>query len=206
MTIDDLFGVWRDRHGGVHRTNPKPALVELVTELVPLGRRILDIGAADGQLVHDLELAGYNAEGVTMGIENVRYAEEELGVELVIQDMHFMDFEAERFDAVTNIHTLEHAVSPWLAVAEMWRVLKPGGIAVIEVPWPPGSPHGDVDYQHKGYMGQHWPALFRTLGFREQEQHSGKGRFVLKRLPLDGVPHTETRNRLQEVRRLRRGD
>ncbi|MDH4120050.1 MAG: methyltransferase domain-containing protein, partial [Acidimicrobiia bacterium] len=38
------------------------------------------------------------------------------------------------FDAIVCIHVLEHIEDDSAAMAEMWRVLAPGGVAVINVP------------------------------------------------------------------------
>ncbi len=41
---------------------------------------------------------------------------------------------AESYDTAILIEVLEHLPHPWLALAEAWRVLKPGGVVVISVP------------------------------------------------------------------------
>lgn len=42
---------------------------------------------------------------------------------------------AERFDVVVCTEVLEHTLKPFRAVAEIQRVLKPGGIALVTVPF-----------------------------------------------------------------------
>ena len=42
--------------------------------------------------------------------------------------------ETERFDAVHSCHTIEHLAHPARTLADHWRVLKPGGILVIDAP------------------------------------------------------------------------
>ncbi len=51
-----------------------------------------------------------------------------------IGDITAMPYEAAEFDAVVCIHVLEHIEADRLAISEIYRVLKPGGWAVIAVP------------------------------------------------------------------------
>jgi SAM-dependent methyltransferase len=53
--------------------------------------------------------------------------------------MHRMDvtdlrFETDRFDAVICFHVLEHVPDDRRAISELFRVLRPGGFAILEVP------------------------------------------------------------------------
>lgn len=45
----------------------------------------------------------------------------------VICDAEYLMWGSERFDTVVSTEMLEHCPRPWVAVAEMARVLKPGG-------------------------------------------------------------------------------
>jgi SAM-dependent methyltransferase len=65
----------------------------------------------------------------------------------IVADGHFLPFSDDTFDAVISEAVLEHVRSPNLVVAEIYRVLKPGGNICIAVPFLQGyhaSPH---DYQ-----------------------------------------------------------
>ncbi len=65
----------------------------------------------------------------------------------VLGDGHLLPFKDNTFDAVISEAVLEHVRSPNLVVAEMYRVLKPGGYICVAVPFLQGyhaSPH---DYQ-----------------------------------------------------------
>jgi len=48
-----------------------------------------------------------------------------------IEETHFPDAS---FDIVHSCHTLEHLASPAATLADHWRVLKPGGLLVLDVP------------------------------------------------------------------------
>ena len=46
-------------------------------------------------------------------------------------DMQDMPYADKSFDYVIADQVLEHVRKPWIAVEEVWRVLKPGGIAIL---------------------------------------------------------------------------
>jgi len=55
-------------------------------------------------------------------------------IETVTGNANAMPLEDERFDLVMSNATLEHDKYFWLSLAEMRRVLKPGGLLIIGVP------------------------------------------------------------------------
>ena len=56
----------------------------------------------------------------------------------VIADVMSLCFRDDSFDMVIATETLEHVRRPWVAMAEIYRVLKPGGIMLQTAPfmWP----------------------------------------------------------------------
>jgi len=53
----------------------------------------------------------------------------------VKMDIHRMPFEDNHFDALLCNHVLEHVQDDGVALAEIRRVLKPGGFAILQVPF-----------------------------------------------------------------------
>ncbi len=53
----------------------------------------------------------------------------------VKMDIHQMPFVENRFDVVLCNHVLEHVQNDLQALAEIHRVLKPGGYAILQVPF-----------------------------------------------------------------------
>ena len=53
----------------------------------------------------------------------------------LVADAHEIPFTDNSFDAVFSLAVLEHVLDPYKVVAEMLRVLKPGGILYSEVPF-----------------------------------------------------------------------
>ncbi|MGO8930995.1 MAG: class I SAM-dependent methyltransferase [Limisphaerales bacterium] len=49
--------------------------------------------------------------------------------------MHFIPLRNQCVDSVLSVAVLEHTRIPWECTRELWRVLKPGGTAVIGVPF-----------------------------------------------------------------------
>ncbi len=48
-----------------------------------------------------------------------------------VEDVHQLSFADESVGAILALDTLEHVADPRRALEEMWRVLRPGGVAVI---------------------------------------------------------------------------
>ena len=58
-----------------------------------------------------------------------------------------LPFEPERFDAVTALSVIEHIFDPYFTLAEIARILEPGGQFILEVPnlaWLPRRLDGAV--------------------------------------------------------------
>lgn len=65
----------------------------------------------------------------------------------VKMDIHHIPFEENTFDAVLCNHVLEHVADDIKAMSEIKRVLKPGGWAIMQVPF--FSPVPDVTFEDK---------------------------------------------------------
>jgi SAM-dependent methyltransferase len=93
--------------------------------------RVLEVGGVMGpkSLLDSPVVA--TAERVVLNMAPVR---EEVGVEFVLGNANDMPFEDDSFDLVMTISTLEHDKHFWLSLAEMKRVLEPGGLLIIAVP------------------------------------------------------------------------
>ena len=58
----------------------------------------------------------------------------------VKMDVHAIPFPDNQFDVVLCNHVLEHVASDFKAMSELSRVLKPGGWAILQVPFFPPVP------------------------------------------------------------------
>jgi SAM-dependent methyltransferase len=110
-----------------------PERVPLFVEAIGRGKRVLDLGCRSGQLTkHFLdgnEVVGLDVDAVALekaaalGIEPVQANVEEP-----------LPFPDESFDAVVAGELFEHLQFPDALVAEIRRVLRPGGVLVGSVP------------------------------------------------------------------------
>jgi ubiquinone/menaquinone biosynthesis C-methylase UbiE len=110
-----------------------------LAELVPEGR-ILEVGSGPGRLAVKLAEAspGIRVTGIDITPEMVQMAGSLAGrrgvadrVEFQIADVVALPFPDASFDAVVSTFSLHHWRKPGEGLAEIHRVLRPGGVAQI---------------------------------------------------------------------------
>jgi demethylmenaquinone methyltransferase/2-methoxy-6-polyprenyl-1,4-benzoquinol methylase len=129
------------------------------------GELVLDLAAGTGTSSASLAASGARvvaadfSEGmITVG--RSRHADNPL-LEFVLADAMDLPFESESFDAVTISFGLRNIVDPKKALAEMYRVLKPGGRVVIcEFSTPPFAP---IRAGYGAYLKRVMPLLVRIV-------------------------------------------
>jgi SAM-dependent methyltransferase len=100
------------------------AFIKLRTDLFSRRQRVLHF-APEMSLYKRLKSA--NLDYVTADIDPSRY------VDAIYVDITDIRFE-EEFDCVICIHVLEHIPDDRMAIREIYRVLKPGGHAILAIP------------------------------------------------------------------------
>lgn len=98
------------------------------------GGRILDIGSAWGFFLHVCRERGWEAWGVDPARVESEYARRRFGLPVMTGTLIDARFPSGFFDVVTLWHVFEHLLDPPSELAEIRRVLKPGGLVVINVP------------------------------------------------------------------------
>ncbi|MFC1693277.1 class I SAM-dependent methyltransferase [Candidatus Latescibacterota bacterium] len=108
--------------------------VARLIELVPDGR-LLDVGCGRGHWMHYIrELSSLDVEGVELSEDAASYAREQHGLTVVTGDLVSARFKDDSFEAVYLRHVLEHVTEPAAFIAEVFRILIPGGICAVHVP------------------------------------------------------------------------
>ena len=98
------------------------------------GLDLLDVGCGSGTLLGLLKQRGFQPMGLDFSGEAARVAEAENGVRVVVGSLDDAAFPGHSFDMVTLFHVMEHVVNPRSVLAEVSRILKPGGAVVLQVP------------------------------------------------------------------------
>jgi len=121
--------------------------LRVIEPLAPRGR-LLDVGCAAGFFVK----AACDARWDAMGVEPCRwlanYGATTLGLRIISSTLTEANFEAASFDVVTMWDVLEHVSDPLGELREIFRILRPGGVLVVNVP--------DVGTWLARLAGKHW--------------------------------------------------
>lgn len=98
------------------------------------GEAILDLGCSRGFYIRELAAYTSGALGVDISEASLREA---VTPKVIYGDITNLDFVANSFDKVYSLHTVEHLPNLERFFAEIARILKPRGIAIVVYPWEP---------------------------------------------------------------------
>ena len=96
------------------------------------GRRLLDVGAGRGQLVHTADTAGWDALGIDLSDDAVS-ACRAAGLPVEHVDFFAESLSARRFDVIVMSEFIEHVASPGRFFARIEELLAPGEIGRAHV-------------------------------------------------------------------------
>ncbi len=116
-------------HPFTSRWNHNSELYPLVADLVEGHRVVLDVGCGDGTLAGYLVERGHEVLGVDRDLD-VLPADTE-GAHFELADAANLPYTHDSFDAVVAVASLHHNRDQGLVLAEMRRVLRPGGRIVV---------------------------------------------------------------------------
>ena len=97
-------------------------------------KSFLDVGCGSGRLLRDYKERGVKSVGLELAKEIVEYHASQQYIPVVQGGAQQLPFNSEAFDFVTCLGLIEHLSDPQSAIGELFRVTKPGGMALITVP------------------------------------------------------------------------
>ena len=103
--------------------------------------RLLEVGCGPAVMMPDLLAMGFEVQGIDVSNEMIRRARQHMAghplekrCRLALGDVERLHFSDTCFDAVLCMGVLEYLPRYGQALAEVGRVLRPGGVAVLTVP------------------------------------------------------------------------
>jgi len=126
---------------------------------------VLDLGCGHGCVGRFKPSADIKVYGLDMDREVVQQASQYEIAQVYDLESGHLPYEDEYFDGIIAKDVLEHLLRPWLVVAEMKRVLRPGKTSIASVPI--ARPRAVwADYTHiRGYTRHSLRMMFEDAGF-----------------------------------------
>src|SRR3989441_5926441 len=119
---------------GQHLISRQRFALEMVEAATPPFSRILDAGCGSGVMAAKLIQRGYAVWGIDLAEPMIRHARQLCGsARFGVGDIERIPFPDNTFDVVVSLGVIEYLESDEQALHEIWRVLRPGGEAVIAI-------------------------------------------------------------------------
>lgn len=188
MTGKRLFDDWPERYDHWFDTPMGKAVLKyemtLILDLLrpARGEKILDAGSGTGIFTREFIVPGADVVGLDISWAMLRWAQtrnEAFSCRMVTADMTLLPFADGVFDKTVSVTALEFIEDAKRAVAELFRVTKPGGIVVVATlnslsPWA---------IRRRESARQDRESIFNRVFFRSPAQ-------LLAASPLSGIVRT----------------
>lgn len=146
-SLSEMGGYYPAEYYGTPEERRFPKPVEWLQELLYARRakmveaavggiqgRVLDVGCGRGLLLKAFRNRGWEVQGTELSDQAARYARNVANIPVETGTLEEIGFPDEQFDAITLWHVLEHVPDPRVLLAEVNRILKPGGVLMVGVP------------------------------------------------------------------------
>ena len=170
------------------------------------GGRLLDVATGGGAFIATLigslqdytEIVGIDTRETPWEVEDSVFKRDHITYQMM--DARAMTFADASFDTVTTANSLHHMADPQRALAEMMRVLKPGGHLIVREMY---RDHQTEEQLTHVYLHHWWGGIDRALGVSHSETYTRQTVLdwiealalrhlsVLDYADLDSDPHDE---------------
>ena len=127
------------------------AALARIENLQPKKGRLLDVGTAAGAFLAAAKARGWQAEGCEPNRWMAEWGSRHYGVVIRAGELFDHEYPSESFDVVTLWDVVEHTPDPARVVRRISKLLKPGGLLVVNYP--------DRGSWIARILGRRWPFL-----------------------------------------------
>ena len=123
-----------ERYRGVMVRKQARRVARLLLDKTGSGGRFLDLGCGDGLFLNACRGIAVTRVGLDTSLHALRSARAHGGVDVIQGTSGALPFASGAFRVISLFHVLEHLAAPRACLAELHRVLEPGGRLVVQVP------------------------------------------------------------------------
>lgn len=107
-------------------------LLDFLRPDLPPSASLLDVGCASGLFVKEAVDRGIDAFGCDYSEEAIAYGRKHFNIQMFRSPAEAIDAPDNHYDVITLLQVFEHLPDPMRVLRELKRVLKPGGMLVLE--------------------------------------------------------------------------
>lgn len=108
--------------------------LKVLNDLCPKRGTLLEIGSFCGIFLDQIRRNGWTVTGLDPDRSAAQYARKTYGLNIVNSVLPCPELPTHNYDAVVMLHVIEHMPQPIGNLLDIHRVLKPGGVLVVETP------------------------------------------------------------------------
>lgn len=109
-------------------------VVGVFNELCPQRGRLLEVGSYLGLLLDRFRATGWDVTGLEPDRPVAAWSRARFGLHLLERTLPCPELADGEFEAAVMLHVIEHVPDPGSAVRELRRLVRPGGMLVVETP------------------------------------------------------------------------
>jgi SAM-dependent methyltransferase len=106
----------------------------ILADLFPARGTLLEVGSGLGFLLNYFKEDGWITTGVDPDRLSSQHARVILGLNVIADILPNAKFQDDSYDVALMMHVIEHVPDPCQTLSELFRILRPGGMLVVETP------------------------------------------------------------------------